>query len=164
MRLFQMSDDKLKNLRTIEPIDPGSKQTRWDAIKNDVNMFKEVWKAKPMSETLCMKEAFILGIPGSFICGLATFLLTTNRRRVMQVSIISLPLITFTRFQQCRLQKSHERNAAVLLQKLLRAKTLTDGTSRQKEYEELLQHSRTDLLKMEKEIDQLIAKQEKGLD
>ena len=125
-------------------------------------MLAEVTKSKPIGETLCMREALILGIPGSFFAGLAAFLLSTNRRRVFQAAIISMPVLTMGRFTQCRMAKQHERKATILVSKMIKAKMLTDGTAKQVEFERLFKKSRVELVDLEQQLDQMIAKQETG--
>ncbi|CAF4248212.1 unnamed protein product, partial [Rotaria sordida] len=51
-------------LRSIAPIntDPNAAPaTVWDRIKQNFAMFVEVSKNRPISETLCLKEALIFG-------------------------------------------------------------------------------------------------------
>lgn len=51
-------------LRSIEPnnIDPNlAPPTAWEQIRRNFSLLIEVTKAKPVGETLCLKEAFILG-------------------------------------------------------------------------------------------------------
>jgi hypothetical protein len=103
-----------------------------------------------------------LGIPGSFICGMAAFLFSTNRTRVFQAAVMSLPVLTMGRFSQCRAQKYHERKTTVLVAKMVQAKMLTDGTAKQVEFERLFSKSRSELDGFERELDELISKQQTG--
>ena len=103
-----------------------------------------------------------LGIPGSFFCSMATFLLTTNRNRVFQAAIISLPILAMGRFTQCRTVKHHERKATILVAKMVRAKMLTDGTAKQAEFERLFKKSKVELAELEHQLDDIIAKQQTG--
>ena len=51
-------------LRSIKPInnDPDAPPpTFWERMKHNFNMFMEVSKNRPLGETLCLKEALILG-------------------------------------------------------------------------------------------------------
>jgi hypothetical protein len=93
---------------------------------------------------------------------MATFLLTTNRNRVFQAAVVSLPLLTMGRFTQCRTNKQHERKATILVSKMIQAKMLTDGTAKQSEFERLFQKSRVELAEFERELDKIIAKQQTG--
>ncbi|CAF3779340.1 unnamed protein product [Rotaria sordida] len=152
-------------LRSVAPIntDPNAAPaTVWDKIKHNFAMFVEVSKNRPISETLCLKEALIFGIPGSFVCSMAAFLLTTNRIRVFQTAIISLPILSMGRFTQCRAAKHHERKATILVSKMIRAKTLTDGTAKQAEFERLFAKSKVELAELERQLDEIISKQQTG--
>lgn len=102
------------------------------------------------------------GIPGSFLCGMAAFLLTTNRIRVFQAAVVSLPILTIGRFSQCRSLKHHERQATILVSKMVKAKMLTDGTAKQAEFEHLFKKSRVELAELERQLDEIIAKQQSG--
>lgn len=93
---------------------------------------------------------------------MAAFLLTTNRTRIFQAAILSLPVLTMTRFTQCRAAKHHERKATILVSKMIQAKMLTDGTAKQAEFERLFKKSRVELSEFERELDQIIAKQQTG--
>ena len=93
---------------------------------------------------------------------MGAFLLTTNRRRVFQAAILSLPLLTMGRFTQCRANKHHERKATILVSKMVQAKMLTDGTAKQAEFERLFLKSRVELAEFERELDKIIAKQQTG--
>jgi hypothetical protein len=93
---------------------------------------------------------------------MAAFLLTTNRVRVFQAAIISLPVLTMGRFTQCRLAKHHERKATILVSKMIRAKMLTDGTAKQAEFERLFKKSRVELAELEHQLDEIIANQQTG--
>ena len=103
-----------------------------------------------------------VGIPGSFFCGMATFLLTTNRTRVFYAALFSLPILTMGRFTQCRATKYHARKATILASKMIRARMLTDGTAKQEEIERLFNKSRVELVELEQQLDEIIAKQETG--
>jgi hypothetical protein len=103
-----------------------------------------------------------IGIPGSFFCGMAAFLLTTNRNRVFQAAIVSLPVLTMARFTQCRIGKHHERKATILVSKMVRAKMLTDGTAKQEEFEHLFKKSKVELVELERQLDDIISKQQTG--
>ncbi|CAF1034730.1 unnamed protein product [Rotaria sp. Silwood1] len=152
-------------LRSVEPIntDPNAPPaTVWDKIKQNFSMFREVSKNRPLSETLCLKEALIFGIPGSFVCSMAAFLLTTNRNRVFQAAILSLPILTVGRFTQCRATKYRERKATILVSKMIRAKMLTDGTTKQAEFERLFAKSTVELTELERQLDDIISKQQTG--
>ncbi len=93
---------------------------------------------------------------------MAAFLLTTNRRRVFQAAVLSLPLLTMGRFTQCRASKQHERKTTILVSKMVQAKMLTDGTAKQAEFERLFQKSRVELAEFERELDKIISKQQTG--
>jgi hypothetical protein len=93
---------------------------------------------------------------------MAAFLLTTNRNRVFQAAVISLPVLTMGRFTQCRLTKHHERKATILVSKMIRAKMLTDGTAKQVEFERLFKKSQVELTELERQLDEIIAKQQTG--
>ncbi len=93
---------------------------------------------------------------------MAAFLLTTNRNRIFQSAIISLPILTMGRFTQCRMGKQHERKATILVSKMIRAKMLTDGTAKQTEFERLFKKSRVELAEFERQLDEIIAKQQTG--
>lgn len=168
-------------LRSVEPMitDPNAlPPTAGEQMKQNMQMFMEVSKHRPLSETLCLKEALIfgrissktllinhldhLGVPGSFFCSMATFLLTTNRNRIFQAAMLSLPVLTMARFSQCRAVKHHERKATILVSKMIQAKMLTDGTAKQDEFERLFKKSRVQLAEFERELDQIIAKQQTG--
>lgn len=170
----------LSKLRSAEPIntDPNAAPlTTSEKLKHNLDLFKEVSKNRPIGEILCFKEALIfgteihlslyyhsfsLGIPGSFVCSMAAFLLTTNRKRVFQAAILSLPVLTMGRFTQCRAVKQHERKATVLVSKMVRAKMLTDGTAKQEEFERLFSKSRVELAEFERQLDNIISKQQTG--
>ena len=94
---------------------------------------------------------------------MGAFLLSTNRTRVFQTAIISLPILTMGRFVQCRSLKHHERQTTILVSKMVKAKMLTDGTSKQEEFERLFKKSRVELSELEKQLDDLIAKQQSGI-
>ena len=52
-------------LRSVEPIndDPNAAPpSTWDKMKQNFSLLVQVTKSKPISETVCMKEAFIFGI------------------------------------------------------------------------------------------------------
>ncbi|CAF2600162.1 unnamed protein product [Rotaria sp. Silwood2] len=152
-------------LRSVEPMntDPNAPQgTTWDKMKQSVSMLVEVSKNRPIGETLCLKEALIFGIPGSFFCSMAAFLLTTNRNRVFQTAMISLPILSMGRFTQCRAAKFHERKATILVSKMIRAKMLTDGTAKQAEFEHLFAKSKVELAEFERQLDEIISKQQTG--
>ncbi|CAF1586964.1 unnamed protein product [Adineta steineri] len=151
--------------RSVEPIntDPNlAPASTWDKLKQNFGMFVEVSKNRPLSETLCLKEALIFGIPGSFFCSMAAFLFSTNRRRVFQAAILSLPVLTMGRFTQCRMSKHHERKATILVSKMVQAKMLTDGTAKQAEFEKLFKKSQVELVDFEHQLDEIIAKQQTG--
>jgi hypothetical protein len=93
---------------------------------------------------------------------MAAFLLTTNRNRVFQAAIVSLPVLTMGRFTQCRMAKQHERKATILVSKMIQAKMLTDGTAKQAEFERLFQKSRVELAEFERQLDEIIVKQQTG--
>ena len=93
---------------------------------------------------------------------MAAFLLTTNRNRVFQAAVISLPILTMGRFTQCRLGKYHERKATILVSKMIQAKMLTDGTNKQAEFERLFSKSKVELVELEKKLDEIISKQQTG--
>lgn len=93
---------------------------------------------------------------------MAAFLLTTNRNRVFQAAILSLPVLTMGRFTQCRMAKHHERKATILVSKMIRAKMLTDGTAKQQEFERLFKKSKVELAEFERQLDEIIAKQQTG--
>ncbi|CAF4996311.1 unnamed protein product, partial [Rotaria magnacalcarata] len=95
-----MDPSDFSKLRTVEPIssDPNiAPATTWEKFKQAFGMFIEVSKNRPISETVCLREALVLGIPGSFVCSMAAFLLTTNRSRVFQAAILSLPILSMGR-------------------------------------------------------------------
>jgi hypothetical protein len=51
-------------LRSVKPIDTDPNApppTFWERMKHNFGMFVEVSKNRPLSETLCLKEALILG-------------------------------------------------------------------------------------------------------
>lgn len=93
---------------------------------------------------------------------MGAFLLTTNRNRVFQAAIISLPLLTMGRFTQCRSDKNRERKATILVSKMVKAKMLTDGTAKQEEFERLFNKSRVELAELEHQLDEIISKQQTG--
>ncbi len=66
------------------------------------------------------------------------------------------------RFTQCRMNKYHERTATILVSKMIRAKMLTDGTAKQEEFERLFKKSRVELAEFERELDDIISKQQTG--
>ncbi|CAF1380573.1 unnamed protein product [Rotaria magnacalcarata] len=162
-----MDPSDFSKLRTVEPIssDPNiAPATTWEKFKQAFGMFIEVSKNRPISETVCLREALVLGIPGSFVCSMAAFLLTTNRSRVFQAAILSLPILSMGRFTQCRASKFHERKATILVSKMIRAKMLTDGTAKQAEFENLFKKSAVELSELERQLDEIISKQQTGAD
>lgn len=93
---------------------------------------------------------------------MGAFLLTTNRNRVFQTAILSLPILAMGRFTQCRTAKFHERKATILVSKMIRAKVLTDGTAKQAEFERLFKKSSVELAELERQLDDIISKQQTG--
>lgn len=87
---------------------------------------------EPVIKTKCQRNAFITAITGGIICGLISFLITSNSRKSTRIGMASYGVIGISYAIYCAVDEINTRNEIKKLRHLMYETSKSDNTSNKK--------------------------------
>lgn len=87
---------------------------------------------EPVIKTKCQRNAFITAITGGIICGLISFLITSNSRKSTRIGMASYGAIGISYAIYCAVDEINTRNELKKLRHLLYETSKSDNTNNKK--------------------------------